>query len=209
MQCSSIIRTNHRKCVNKGTIHHNGIFVCGLHAKLLKHNEDCCICLHPLTPISNVKVLYCKHIIHKTCYNDLITRLILKCPLCRTKLKGVKIQETITIHVNSEYKTFYIKDLLCCSITKEVMKRNRKYRPNFIMSTLTNKLRRCDTTPFTNAQDLDTFIHINISGFDSFSIQFEYFPVLLKHMTFDKSALEIIDVVVSLLTNLEHVINET
>lgn len=208
MQCCFINRRNHKRCVNKGIIKHEGMFVCGIHVKYSKCNEDCCICLNSLTPTSNVKVLKCKHMIHNTCYNTLTSRLILKCPLCRKYLQGAKINETITIHVNDTCKTYNLKDIIMhSSFIKHVMKRNRKYRPNCIMTTLTYKLRQSETTPFTNESYPEIFIHINVSGYDSFFIQFKYFPVLLKHMTFDKSTSEIVDVIVSLLNQLEYKIS--
>lgn len=64
---------------------------------------DCPICLEELE--NDVINLSCEHGVHRQCYNDMVSKNIDNCPICRKSLYEIKIKDKKEVN-NSSFLIF-------------------------------------------------------------------------------------------------------
>lgn len=72
------------QCTNRGKTIYDGKFVCDIHLKTIKANDDCPICLDKLTPHTRVDACGYKHYFHSECLKKCTNKYI--CPTCKQQI---------------------------------------------------------------------------------------------------------------------------
>ena len=76
-------------CPNYVKHTYNGQMVCNVHLNTLKANEECTICISPMTnPQERIK-LTCGHYFHEECLSNCIKT---ECPICRREMQSMERQ---------------------------------------------------------------------------------------------------------------------
>lgn len=181
MLCAAIVKQN-RQCVNTGKCQVHNTLYCGIHAKQLVE-DTCCICLEDMNRYTPTKILGCSHIIHKSCYHTLISQYLLNCPLCRKRISNTKLNEFIGIYINDCYYRKDIREVFDEAVIKHISKRQRRYRPDYVLYRFTRYVRdNFHHSEHEIDDEIDLCLSFEITTYISYSIQYKYFSNNLKHL---------------------------
>jgi hypothetical protein len=135
--CDYVVSPLSKKCLLNGRFSCDDKNYCNKHIRIVNSDKEvCCVCLDNIHQ-KDWKLLHCKHHLHKKCFEQLMNRYILKCPMCRTYLgRDIVINEQFKIHINEHTYTYNMEDVFNRESLKKIRKRTRKHRPRYIFKEL-------------------------------------------------------------------------